>query len=183
MIINNLKKESANLLKWAYLLIAALTLLLGYDVFKHLIEQAPLLHLFFEAVMLSILITTLILIHRYQKITKYIIVISSSELDQAKEETTHWRKEMNTLVTGLAINIQEQFKRWNLSLAEAHVGMLLIKGLSLKEIADFRSTSERTVRQQAISLYKKAGVSGRNELSAYFLEDLLLPSDYLNKNE
>ena len=38
-----------------------------------------------------------------------------------------------------------------------------------------RATSERTVREQARSVYRKAGVSGRSGLSAYFLEDLLLP--------
>ena len=38
-----------------------------------------------------------------------------------------------------------------------------------------RQTSERTIREQARALYRKSGLSGRAELSAYFLEDLLLP--------
>jgi DNA-binding NarL/FixJ family response regulator len=37
--------------------------------------------------------------------------------------------------------------------------------------------SERTVRQHAIAVYSKAKVAGRAELSAFFLEDLLLPAD------
>ena len=52
---------------------------------------------------------------------------------------------------------------------------LLLKGLSLREIAQLRDTSERTVREQARSVYRKAGINGRASLSAYFLEDLLLP--------
>ena len=40
-----------------------------------------------------------------------------------------------------------------------------------------RSVAEATVRQQAAAIYKKAGVSGRHELSAFFLEDLLLPGE------
>jgi DNA-binding CsgD family transcriptional regulator len=46
----------------------------------------------------------------------------------------------------------------------------------MKEIADARGTAERTARQQALAVYRKAGLGGRAELSAFFLEDLLLPS-------
>jgi DNA-binding NarL/FixJ family response regulator len=52
---------------------------------------------------------------------------------------------------------------------------LLLKGLSHKEIAAVRSTSERTIREQARAVYRKAGLPGRSALSAFFLEDLLLP--------
>jgi DNA-binding CsgD family transcriptional regulator len=72
--------------------------------------------------------------------------------------------------------IQEQFERWNLTPSEAEVALLLLKGLSLDEIAGVRDTREKTVRQQASSIYKKAEVSGRHELAAYFFEDLLTPT-------
>ncbi len=38
-----------------------------------------------------------------------------------------------------------------------------------------RSTTETTIRQQALALYRKSGLGSRAELSAFFLEDLLLP--------
>lgn len=53
--------------------------------------------------------------------------------------------------------------------------MLLLKGLSTKEIAAVRASSERTVREQARSIYSKGGLTGRSALSAFFLEDLLAP--------
>src|SRR5213593_86931 len=43
-------------------------------------------------------------------------------------------------------------------------------------VADLRQTSERTVRQQALAIYRKSGLNGRSDLAAFFLEDLLLPS-------
>ena len=46
-----------------------------------------------------------------------------------------------------------------------------------KEIAAIQEKSERTVRQHAVSVYRKSGLAGRAELSAFFLEDLLLPVD------
>jgi DNA-binding NarL/FixJ family response regulator len=59
--------------------------------------------------------------------------------------------------------------------SEREVGLLLLKGLSLKDIAVVRGASEATVRQQAQAIYRKADLAGRAELSAFFLEDLLLP--------
>jgi DNA-binding NarL/FixJ family response regulator len=53
--------------------------------------------------------------------------------------------------------------------------LLLLKGLSHKKIAAERRTSEGTVCQQALSIYREAGLSGRSNLSAFFLEGLTLP--------
>ena len=52
---------------------------------------------------------------------------------------------------------------------------MLLGGLSPKELAAVRGVSDHAVRQQARSLDAEAGLSGRAELSAFFLEDLLLP--------
>ena len=54
---------------------------------------------------------------------------------------------------------------------------MLLKGFSHKEIATLRQASERTIREQARAVYRKAGLSGRASLAAFFLEDLLLPHD------
>lgn len=95
------------------------------------------------------------------------------ELTHAREDAERWRAESRALVRGLAAAIDEQLARWSLTPAEREVAMLLLKGLSLKDIAEVRGTSERTARQQSLAIYKKAGLSGRAELSAFFLEDLL----------
>lgn len=64
---------------------------------------------------------------------------------------------------------------WRFTPAEKEVGLLMLKGFSFKEVAGFRKTSERTARQQSLEIYKKSGLAGRAEFSAFFLEDLLLP--------
>jgi DNA-binding NarL/FixJ family response regulator len=53
----------------------------------------------------------------------------------------------------------------------------LLRGLSHKEIAALRGTSEAAVRQQAHIAYDKAGLKGRAAFCAYFLEDLLPSAD------
>lgn len=92
-------------------------------------------------------------------------------------EAARWRKDASDLISGLSAAIDAQFTRWELSPAEREIALLLMKGLSHKEIAQLRSVSETTVRQQARSLYRKAGLSGRNDLAAFFLEDLLGPRE------
>jgi len=47
--------------------------------------------------------------------------------------------------------------------------------MSLKEIAEIRNTAEKTARVQSMAVYSKSGLGGRSELSAFFLEDLLVP--------
>jgi DNA-binding CsgD family transcriptional regulator len=97
------------------------------------------------------------------------------DLEVAKLQGQRWRAESRTLLNGLGEAIDTQFTRWNLTDAEREVALLLLKGLSVKEIAAVRATSERTIRAQAAALYAKAGLSGRAALSAFFLEDLLTP--------
>lgn len=69
--------------------------------------------------------------------------------------------------------VKSWFKQWKLSPSEQEVAVLLIKGLSFNEIAEVRNTKEKTVRQQASSVYAKSGLSGRNNLSAWLIETLL----------
>ncbi|MFA9412961.1 MAG: helix-turn-helix transcriptional regulator [Deltaproteobacteria bacterium] len=49
--------------------------------------------------------------------------------------------------------------------------------VDLKEVASVRSVSDATARQQVRAVYKKAGLSGRHDLAAFFLEDLMLPAE------
>ena len=97
------------------------------------------------------------------------------DLGEARADADRWQGEAQEVLRGLGAAIDRQFERWELSPAEREVALLLLKGLSHKEVAGLRQTSERTVRQQSLALYRKAGLSGRAELAAFFLEDLLLP--------
>ncbi len=99
-----------------------------------------------------------------------------AEMAALARERDEWRERSRGAVQGLATVIDQQFDAWNLSPAEREIALLILKGLSHKEIAAVRTCSERTVRQQAASLYAKAGLSGKGHLAAFFLEDLILPT-------
>jgi DNA-binding CsgD family transcriptional regulator len=100
----------------------------------------------------------------------------AARLAQTEREAQRWKQEAGGLLAGLGVAIDAQFERWEFSPAERDIGLLLLKGLSHKEIAQIRKVSEATVRQQAQRLYRKANIGSRNDLAAFFLEDLLLPS-------
>lgn len=100
---------------------------------------------------------------------------SLNENIQLKKEADEWKAETHKFIEGLSKSIDLQLSKWNLSHAEKEVALLLLKGLSLKEVAEIRSTTEKTARVQSISIYSKSGLAGRSELAAFFLEDLLQP--------
>jgi DNA-binding CsgD family transcriptional regulator len=58
---------------------------------------------------------------------------------------------------------------------ERRIALLLLKGYSHKRMARVTGTSERTVRQHSVAVYRKAGLSGRAELAGFFLDPLMLP--------
>lgn len=92
-------------------------------------------------------------------------------------ERDAWRESARHALEGLARAIDHQFDIWALTPAEREVAIFVLKGHSHKRIAKETSRSEHTVRQHAAAAYQKAGVAGRAELAAFFLEDLMLPRE------
>lgn len=96
-----------------------------------------------------------------------------TKMQRIQTDLTETQAHTRKLMGELSVVIQQQFDEWQLTPSEKEVSLLLLKGLSLEQIATVRNSSEKTVRQHASNLYKKAQVSGRHELVAFFFEDLL----------
>lgn len=94
------------------------------------------------------------------------------DLAHARAEGDRWRETARAHIDGLSRAIRAQFDAWRLTSGEADVAILMLKGLSHKEIARLRNSSAATVRQQAAAVYTKSGLKSRAELAAYFLEDI-----------
>jgi len=99
------------------------------------------------------------------------------KLQDVRNESNEWRTKAQAHLAGLVASIHDQCDRWGLTPAEKDVSLLMLKGLSHKEIAILRDTHESTVRQQARSIYSKAGMNSRRAFCAYFLDDLLPSTD------
>jgi len=96
-------------------------------------------------------------------------------LEARKVERDAWRSSAEHALEGMGRAIDAQFGLWHLTPAERDVALMLLKGYSHKSIAKETGRSPQTVRQHAAAVYRKADLAGRAELSAYFLEDLMLP--------
>ena len=145
----------------------------GHDLYADLHQGASSTHLIQEGILL--LLATLLLgwifySHRRQH-------REIAELKQALEETRHLQLPTDSGFLDARHKLSEviasQFQQWELSRSEQEVGLLLLKGLSLREISLLRGTAEKTIRQQASAVYRKAGVNGRHSFSAWFIEDFL----------
>lgn len=97
------------------------------------------------------------------------------DLRSTSREREAWRDRSEKFLRGLSHEIDRQFRGWGLTPVESETALLVLKGLSYKEIAALQEKSERTVRQHAVATFKKSGLAGRAEFAAFFLEDLLLP--------
>jgi len=147
------------------------------DIVDDWTDGSPLQHLAMEG-LLSLLagLAAIWLNFRLSSVRKR-LVESQGQAQRFQEDAQRWKAESAKYLEGLSAAIDAQMDRWGLSEAEKQVALLLLKGLSLKEIAQIRSVSEGTIRQQATAIYDKSGTGGRAELSAFFLEDLLQPKD------
>lgn len=164
----------------AFTLMACLA---AIDLVSDVREGATIAHVVVEGAILLIgLLGAALVARRLMTVTRVARAASeqvralAGELAQSTVDAARWRSEARNLMRGLSQAIDDQFDRWQLSPAEKEVGLLLLKGLSHREIAQVRSVTAATTRQQARALYKKAELSGRHDLAAFFLEDLMLPA-------
>lgn len=146
--------------------------LLGLDInddlshgssFEHILEEA--------AIVAACVIGVLVLWFRFFK-SKTDTLKFKQELTSVKADLEKFKKDTAHLAGDLNRKIHGQFSAWCFSEAEKDVALLALKGMTVKDIASARSTSEKTVTQQLSNIYQKSGLHGRAELSAYFLEDI-----------
>lgn len=160
--------------KWIAGLFFAVTLFTAIDLTEDFFDGAEPTHLFTEGIIIAICLCSALYVWRVSVGgLRSSNTLLASELERVRNELTEWRNKTAGIYAELHDAIVTQLKAWNLSEAEADVALLLLKGLSHKEIATLRDTSEQTVRQQAASVYSKSGLEGRAQFSAFFLEDLL----------
>lgn len=134
-------------------------------------------HIVVEIVLLTASLGMMGFLIRRWLLTGRELTATRLEAARAHDEADEWRRKSSALLKGLGRQIDDQLRTWELTRAEREVALFMLKGFSHREIADLLSKSERTVRQQAAVVYEKSGLDGRAQLSAFFLEDLLLPAD------
>ena len=151
----------------AIVLVSA-TLFFAYDIISDLLDDGESrFHIAVE--LLVFLSITAILFIELRRVSQL-----SHEIKREQVKTARLSGELLEVM-------RNQFSRWGLSPSESEVALLLIKGLSMREISQAREVKEKTVRQQATGIYAKSGYAGRHELAAHFIEDLM--NDALHESQ
>jgi DNA-binding CsgD family transcriptional regulator len=139
--------------------------------------QAPgWFHVVFEGTLLAGSLAAMAWLWTEWMGTRRSLAGARADSEAHRSERDAWRARAEKMLRGLGDEIDVQLRSWNLTPAERETALFLLKGYGHKEIAALTGRSERTVRQHAVAVYRKSGLAGRAELSAFFLEDLLLPN-------
>lgn len=154
---------------------AAIAALMALDLLADRGLGASALHLALQVTAILLALScALTALHQLVSMRSRVAALDA-ELGVAHRDAERWHEEARSALHGLGEAVGQQFQRWDFTPAEREVAVMLLKGLSHRQIAQARGTGEATVRQQSLALYRKAGLSGRAGLSAFFLSGLLLP--------
>ncbi|MFN7903971.1 MAG: helix-turn-helix transcriptional regulator [Pseudobdellovibrionaceae bacterium] len=162
-------------------ILSMIVIMVGFDLVSDSKDGFVGWHVFAEGTIAAVSLFGVFYILRNIALVKNQLEKNLDKFRDYQKEAEVWKSKSRKYIDGLANAIDQQLSKWNLSVAEKEVAFLLLKGMSLKEIAEIRNTAEKTARTQSMAIYSKAGLSGRSELAAFFMEDLLAPQQ-LDKN-
>lgn len=158
-------------------ILAVIAVMVSIDLVTDLNEGVTFWHVLVEGSIAAAALFGVFYLLRGSVELKHRLEKEITDFTDFKKEAELWKIESRKYLDGLSKAIDQQLSKWKLTTAEKEVAFLLLKGMSLKEIAEIRNTAEKTARVQSMAIYAKAGLAGRSELSAFFLEDLLVPPD------
>ncbi len=161
-------------------LLMIITIMTSLDLIADYREGTDAWHLLLEALLVLVSMGAIgFLVRAYWQRLKELELVKQQlsqtheSLSKSRELLDESREQLRVAGQEYQSVIQKQFDTWQLTPSEKEVAALLLKGLSFEEMATVRNTKEKTVRQQATSIYRKANVTGRHEFAAWFFEDFL----------
>ncbi len=158
----------ASTLKYVTLILIGSVVFFIFDVASDIYERiiastAPgfldLIHLFFEIFSAGALILAIRILVRQ---LRWLQARNSAQ----SQSLRFLRGEMDSFA-------RSKFDEWNLTSAERDIATYMLKGLSIAQIAEARSTAEGTVKAQTSNIFRKTGVASRMELMSIFLDEFL----------
>lgn len=153
-------------------ILASVVVLGSADIVLDVREQGATPHILLELALVALALGTAIWLARGWRRAATEARRLAVEAGRHRADQAQWRADAARALEGLAAAIERQFDAWELTGAERATARGLLRGMSHRAIAELDARSERTVRQHAVAVYRKAGVAGRAELAAYFLAGL-----------
>lgn len=157
----NASNRRLKLAFWSFFVTGAL--FSGYDLFVDIRAKEGIWHIGLQLLMSTVLFAQLLFVFANLLIVRTRIRGLAQSIQLFKTRTR-------------AV-IENQFRAWRLSGAERKVAFYILRGYDFGQIADFLNKTERTVRTQAMAIYKKTGFRNRAEFSGFFVETILLTDE------
>ena len=134
------------------------------DLRDHFPDGTPyskdeVIHLVFEGGAVVALFFGMVSLLKYTSFLKYQNIKAHTQLSALKVDFDEY--------------VRSQFAKWELTVAEKDVALLLLRGLNTSDIADLRSVSIGTIKVQAHNVFGKSGVSSRVEFMALFMDEFI----------
>lgn len=142
------------------------------DIVADILQGANILHIVQETVVFVFALFLLLLLFLNTRAHEQRNAQLLADLEAAKVHSAQASEELMSAKRMFGEAISKQFIKWTLTESESDIALFTLKGFSAKEIADFRNTSEKTVRNQLTSVYKKSGTTSKVSFAAWFMEDL-----------
>lgn len=172
-----IKKQDYNISTKMIGLFFGFILFLSFDLWFDFHEGVSSKHLIVELILFFLSLLGYIyywsIKYNYEQNIESKIKSLNTKLEQRNTELNHLNKQVKSYIEEFREDISKTFIQWKFTKSEADVAGLLLKGMSLKEIAEVRNSNENTVRSQCSSIYKKSNLANRSQLSSYFLDDLV----------
>lgn len=165
------KKEYAVILFFLVLLTCYTT----YEVYDELVDlghgESPLIA-WVEILIVSASLGFIFYITRllYQNVTQQEKMAKT--LHQVKQQLHSSNQRLQQGKEAFRKTIDWQLNEWQFTQAQKEIAILLLRGLTVKEIADQRHVQEKTIRNHLSAIYDKSGLPGRHVFCSWFLEGL-----------
>ena len=134
------------------------------DIVEHVLGNVPynareLFHLIFEMLAVVGLGYALLTLRVYLRLIQ-------SEAERSRETIHMLRGNFDEV-------LRDKFEDWGLTTAERDVTLLIIRGLSVADIAAARNTAPGTIKAQSTSIFRKIGVGSKTELMSTIIDEFL----------
>jgi len=164
----------AGKLKFLTMLFFLIVIVTSISDFAADIERgANVLHIVQEAVVCLLALSLLLILSWNARVLAKQNAQLLIDLNEAKIDSMQASKELISAKRNFGEEISKQFSSWGLTESESDIALFTLKGYSGKEIADFRHASDKTVRNQLTSVYKKSATTSKVSFIAWFMEGAL----------
>jgi DNA-binding CsgD family transcriptional regulator len=152
-------------------------LLVVLKISLNILTGANIFNIFFDLVLelaiLGLVIMMVNFVWKYFRDEEQTREIIRHDLEATKKIAQAFEKKSQGLVKEFQSYVHHEFNQWQLSQSEKEISLLILEGLSSKDMSQKRFTSERTIRNQCAAIYQKSKLAGKNDFCAYFLKEFL----------